>query len=223
MRIYIHGNFHIVMFSRLTVDFSSVGYLRCAEILKMAKAKDMSRTKQGKSKEKLYLMLQLSLTVHKMITEMTHIHILFVIFYSILFFLHLSSSELSLVCQSDIVYFNPGDDVVLSCHLKPAISAASMEIMWWNKEDLVCHYKDGQMIESCEGRVSLSLKDLLNGNVSLTLRDVRRSQKGLCICQVIHECQTLQDTVFLHISCKSSTKHVWKIFNISQNIFSLKL
>lgn len=104
----------------------------------------------------------------------------------------------------------------MPCHLEPAIRPASMEIMWWNEEDLVCHCKDGQMIESYEGRVSLSLQDLHNGNVSLTLRDVRRSQKGLCICEVSHECQTLQDTVFLSISCKYSNKHVSKIFDISQ-------
>jgi len=40
---------------------------------------------------------------------------------------------------------------------------------WWNKEDLLCHYMDGQMIESYEGRASLSLQDLHNENVSLTL------------------------------------------------------
>ncbi|XP_067233758.1 uncharacterized protein [Chanodichthys erythropterus] len=73
-----------------------------------------------------------------------------------------AKQELSLVCQSDIAYFNPGDDVVLSCHLNPAISAASMEIMWWNKEDLVCHCKDGQMIESSED-ISLVVP---NGTVS---------------------------------------------------------
>lgn len=121
----------------------------------------------------------------------------------ILFSLSLSS-ELSLVFQSDIAYFNAGDDVVLSCHLEPAISATSMEIMWWNKEDLVFHCKDGQMIESYEGRVSLSLQDVM----WLTLRDVRRSQKGLCICEVIYDCQTLQDTIFISFSCKYSNKHV---------------
>ncbi|KAK7123400.1 hypothetical protein R3I93_021732 [Phoxinus phoxinus] len=107
--------------------------------------------------------------------------------------------ELSLVFPTDIIFCDPGDDVVLSCHLKPAISAISMEIKLWNKEDLVCHYKDGQMIESYEGRVSLSLLDLHNGNVSLTLRDVRRSQRGNYICEVIHECQTIKQNIFLHI------------------------
>ncbi|XP_026114285.1 butyrophilin-like protein 2 isoform X2 [Carassius auratus] len=113
-----------------------------------------------------------------------------------------TSQGLSVVCQSDIVFSHPGDDVVLSCHLNPAVSAASMEIQWWHKEDLVFHYKNGKMTVNIdfEGRVSLPLQDLQNGNLSLTLRDVRSSQKGLYICEVTHESQSIQDTVFLHIS-----------------------
>ncbi|XP_016314178.1 putative butyrophilin subfamily 2 member A3 [Sinocyclocheilus anshuiensis] len=111
-------------------------------------------------------------------------------------------NDLWLVSPSDIICCGPGDDVVLSCHLEPAISAASMEIKWWNKSDLVCHYKDRQMTVSrdYEGRVSLPLQELHNGNVSLTLRDVRRSQRGIYICEVIHGCQTIKEYIFLYIN-----------------------
>ncbi|XP_051543157.1 junctional adhesion molecule-like isoform X2 [Myxocyprinus asiaticus] len=113
--------------------------------------------------------------------------------------------EFSLVCQTDIVFADPGDDVVLACRLEPAISAAAMEIKWLNKADLVCHYKDGQVTESrgYEGRVSLSLQDLQRGNVSLTLRDIRGLQRGLYICEVIHEWQTKREYVFLYISSEN--------------------
>ncbi|XP_039504180.1 uncharacterized protein LOC120460479 isoform X1 [Pimephales promelas] len=112
-----------------------------------------------------------------------------------------TSQDLTLVCPSDFVVCDFGDDVVLSCHLQPAISAASMEIKWQYRADLVCHYKDGQMTvsEDYEGRVSLSLQDLHNGNVSLILRDVRRSQMGLYICEVIHEWQTMKEYIFLYL------------------------
>ncbi len=59
-------------------------------------------------------------------------------------------------------------------------------------------------IRGYDGRVSLSLQDLPNGNVSLTLRDIRTSQKGLYICEVIHEGQTLKEYIILHVSCKYS-------------------
>ncbi len=141
-------------------------------------------------------------------THLTGMFLLILLLIIILF--SLFSSELSVVCQSDIVFSHPGDEVVLSCHLEPAISAVSMEIQWWHKEDPVFHYKNGRVTVNIdfEGRVSLSLEDLRNGNVSLTLRDVRRSQKGLYICEVNHESQSIQNTVFLHISCKYSPKHI---------------
>ncbi|XP_058620968.1 butyrophilin subfamily 1 member A1-like isoform X2 [Onychostoma macrolepis] len=76
-----------------------------------------------------------------------------------------------------------------------------MEIKWWNKTDLVCHYKDGQMTvnRDYEGRVSLSLEDLHNGNVYLTLRDIRRSLKGHYICEVTDEYRTVKEYIFPHI------------------------
>ncbi|XP_059391392.1 butyrophilin-like protein 2 [Carassius carassius] len=113
-----------------------------------------------------------------------------------------TSQGLSVVCQSDIIFSHPGDDVVLSCHLNPAVSAASMEIQWWHKQDPVFLYKNRQVTVNIdfEGRVSLPLQNLQNGNLSLTLRDIRSSQKGLYICEVTHESQSIQDTVFLHIS-----------------------
>ncbi|XP_043082252.1 uncharacterized protein LOC122329759 isoform X2 [Puntigrus tetrazona] len=113
-----------------------------------------------------------------------------------------TSQEFSLIFLSDVLYVSPGDEAVLSCHLKPAISAASMEIKWWSKSDLVCHHKDGRVTvnREYEGRVSLSLEDLHDANVSLTLRDVRSSQKGLYICEVIHESQSMQASVYLHVS-----------------------
>nr|XP_021326071.1 uncharacterized protein LOC110438362 [Danio rerio] len=111
-----------------------------------------------------------------------------------------TTQELSLVCPSDIVFCDSGEDVVLLCRLDPSISAVSMEIMWKNKADLICHYKNERVIENYEGRVSLSVDELCNGNVSLTLRDIRRSQRGLYICEVIHRCQTLKEYIFLNIS-----------------------
>ncbi|XP_056307216.1 uncharacterized protein LOC130218954 [Danio aesculapii] len=110
-----------------------------------------------------------------------------------------SVEGLSLVCPYDIVFCHVGDDVILLCNLHPAISAVSMEIKWWFRADLVCHYKDGQVMENYEGRASLSVEELHNGNVSLTLRDVRSLQKGLYFCEVNDQCHSLKEFIFLHI------------------------
>uniref|UniRef100_A0A672KW81 Ig-like domain-containing protein n=1 Tax=Sinocyclocheilus grahami TaxID=75366 RepID=A0A672KW81_SINGR len=110
-------------------------------------------------------------------------------------------------------------DDVLSCHLEPAISAASMEIKWWNKSDLVCHYKDRQMTVSrdYEGRVSLPLQELHNGNVSLTLRDVRRnvqqSDSGDYKCKLFHD--RCQKTGVIHLQVRGKLQLLWLIYEIT--------
>lgn len=115
-----------------------------------------------------------------------------------------SSTDLSLVCLSDLVHSHPEDDVLLSCCLDPAISAHSMEIKWWHENRLVCHYEDGQMTGNVdyEGGASLSAEDLHTGNVSLILRSITKSQRGLYRCEVIHRWQTISKHIFLQISCK---------------------
>nr|XP_055037864.1 butyrophilin-like protein 10 [Misgurnus anguillicaudatus] len=116
---------------------------------------------------------------------------------------------LTLVSRSDIVFCDAGDDVVLPCRLQPAISAASMEIKWLKRADLICHYKDGDVTESIDdmykGKVNLSPSDLHNGNVSLTLKDVRAEHRGIYICEVIHEHQTVKEYIFLHVRSEKLT------------------
>lgn len=144
-------------------------------------------------------MLRLSLIEHK--TLLWHVWQVYSFFinYSFISLSLLQSCRLFASLTLHILIL----EMMSFCHVILSQPSALMEIMW-NKEDLVCHCKDGQMIESCEGRVSLSLQD----RMCLWLWDVRRSQKGLCICEVIYECQTLQDTICISFSCKYSNKHV---------------
>ncbi|XP_024254006.2 butyrophilin-like protein 2 [Oncorhynchus tshawytscha] len=82
----------------------------------------------------------------------------------------------------------PGHDVNLHCHLSPKTSAVVMTIRWFKGTECIYLYKNGQVTESVgyEGRVSLITPELERGNVSLRLRDFRRSDVGRYRCQVVH-------------------------------------
>ncbi|XP_046702390.1 butyrophilin-like protein 2 [Silurus meridionalis] len=84
-------------------------------------------------------------------------------------------------------YF-PGDDVTLPCHLSPKKSAVAMEIRWFKGTDCICVYQNGQVNEGkgYEGRVSLFTNQLEEGNVSLMLGNVQKSDKGKYKCVVTH-------------------------------------
>ncbi|XP_069044009.1 butyrophilin subfamily 1 member A1-like isoform X2 [Lepisosteus oculatus] len=89
------------------------------------------------------------------------------------------------------VFVFPGEDAVLPCYLSPEISAKDLQIRWFRKDNigLVCLHESGQY--NFEGqspdyrdRAGLFLQELHRGNVSLTLRDVRRSDRGQYKCMV---------------------------------------
>ncbi|KAG9282092.1 trichohyalin-like [Astyanax mexicanus] len=79
-----------------------------------------------------------------------------------------------------------GSAATLSCLLSPELSAVGMEIRWFKETDCVCLYKNRQVTEgrSYEDRVSLITQELQRGNVSLQIRNCRRSDTGDYLCQV---------------------------------------
>uniref|UniRef100_W5LW22 Ig-like domain-containing protein n=1 Tax=Lepisosteus oculatus TaxID=7918 RepID=W5LW22_LEPOC len=99
------------------------------------------------------------------------------------------------------VFVFPGEDAVLPCYLSPDISAVDLEIRWFRKDnfDLVCLYELGRFNferqnPAYRDRAGLFPEELHRGNVSLTLRDVRRSDHGQYTCMVVSE-QMDDDTV----------------------------
>ena len=81
-----------------------------------------------------------------------------------------------------------GHDVTLPCYLSPETSAVAMEIRWFKGTDCIYLYQNGQVTEGrgYEGRVSVFTHQLQRGNVSLSLRDVQRSDYGEYRCEVTH-------------------------------------
>uniref|UniRef100_A0A3Q3FN24 Ig-like domain-containing protein n=1 Tax=Labrus bergylta TaxID=56723 RepID=A0A3Q3FN24_9LABR len=83
-----------------------------------------------------------------------------------------------------------GDDIILPCHLRPAMDAASKTVEWTRpdlKPRFVHVWHSGKELvhaqhPSYEGRTSLFINELKNGNVSLKLSKVRLSDKGKYRC-----------------------------------------
>ncbi|XP_031672724.1 myelin-oligodendrocyte glycoprotein-like isoform X1 [Oncorhynchus kisutch] len=103
--------------------------------------------------------------------------------------------------SEDYVRAYVGEEVTLPCHLSPDTSAVDTTIRWFKGTECIYLYKNGQVTERSgyEGRVSLITQELERGNVSLRLRDIRRSDTGVYICQVIHGEQKEEAAVGLRV------------------------
>ncbi|XP_014043689.2 butyrophilin subfamily 1 member A1-like isoform X1 [Salmo salar] len=114
-------------------------------------------------------------------------------------------TDFKLTTAEDSERVGPGDDVTLHCHLSPKTSAVVMTIRWFKGTECIYLYKNGQVTESIgyEGRVSLTAPELEGGNVSLRLRDFRRSDVGRYRCQVIHGEQKEEAAVGLEVASGS--------------------
>ncbi|XP_073696888.1 uncharacterized protein [Garra rufa] len=134
--------------------------------------------------------------------------------------------HLIIPCESQSAEVKLGSDVTLPCHLSPEISAVDMEIRWFKETDCVCLYMDGQMIPGmlCKGRVALN-KEIERGNVSLELKDVRESDSGDYLCQVISGDRTEEKTVKLSLKAHEGTEMPPKTFEkaVSKQTYEKKM
>ncbi|XP_039598963.1 uncharacterized protein LOC120521327 [Polypterus senegalus] len=87
-----------------------------------------------------------------------------------------------------------GEDVTLPASFSPVISAKWFEVRWFrdNFDSPVLLYQNFQIrpehqMQAYKGRTALFREELLNGNVSLRLQDVRVSDRGLYKCFVEFE------------------------------------
>ena len=83
-----------------------------------------------------------------------------------------------------------GDDIMLPCHLEPAVDAADTTVEW-TRPDLnprfVHVWRDGVELESKKhlsfaGRTSLSVTKLKHGDISLKLYKAKLSDEGTYRC-----------------------------------------
>ncbi|XP_078137880.1 butyrophilin-like protein 2 [Centroberyx gerrardi] len=94
------------------------------------------------------------------------------------------------VDQSQPIVAIVGDDIILPCHLEPAMDAVAMALEW-ARPDLeprfVHVWRDGQDLlinkhPSYEGRTRLFINKLKHGDISLKLSEVKLSDEGKYRC-----------------------------------------
>ncbi|KAF5894330.1 butyrophilin 2 isoform X1, partial [Clarias magur] len=98
--------------------------------------------------------------------------------------------------KRNTIYTLAGDEATLPCYLSPKRCAVAMEIRWFKGTDCIFLYQNGQVKQekSYEGRVSLFIHQLREGNVSLMLTNVQKSDVGEYKCEVTHQEYKLENS-----------------------------
>ncbi|KAM8747611.1 butyrophilin-like protein 10 isoform 2-T2 [Acanthopagrus schlegelii] len=110
-----------------------------------------------------------------------------------------------LICSHEPIVALVGEDVLLPCHLEPAVSA-NYETVVWTRPDLIpkyIHYhQDGRLLfekqnPSYSLRTRLFMDELLRGNVSMKIFKVKISDAGRYFCNLpsMEEDDSIQLTV----------------------------
>ncbi|KAK1139056.1 butyrophilin subfamily 1 member A1-like [Acipenser oxyrinchus oxyrinchus] len=87
------------------------------------------------------------------------------------------------------VIAEPGDDVILPCHISPRLSAVDLEVRWFRERfdrpvHLYLNQRDWLEKQDSDyrGRTALSPLALQRGDISLQLRNLRPSDRGVYTC-----------------------------------------
>ncbi|MGH0169808.1 UNVERIFIED_CONTAM: hypothetical protein FKN15_057635 [Acipenser sinensis] len=95
----------------------------------------------------------------------------------------------TVVGSDQSVIAETGDDVILPCHISPRVSAVDMEVRWFRGafEKPVHLYRSrknilGTQDRAYQDRTALSPEALQRGDISLHLRNLRPSDRGVYIC-----------------------------------------
>uniref|UniRef100_A0A8C3FUP6 Ig-like domain-containing protein n=1 Tax=Chrysemys picta bellii TaxID=8478 RepID=A0A8C3FUP6_CHRPI len=109
----------------------------------------------------------------------------FIIFFINLPIHNLVSAQFTVIGPSQPATAIVGEDIVLSCHLSPPMSAENMEVRWFRSHYsyLVHHYRDGKdqtenQMPEYTGRTEFLKVDIRNGSVALRLHNIRPTDEG---------------------------------------------
>lgn len=117
-------------------------------------------------------------------------------------FLCVISEDNNLVVSIGPISADPGEDVTLPVQLSPESSAVTMTIRWFKGKELIYEYRNGRketINNDFENRMSLSIRELERGNVSLTLRNVQPYDSGQYTCRVFYDGHLLTGRVHFQV------------------------
>nr|XP_048674507.1 butyrophilin subfamily 2 member A2-like isoform X3 [Caretta caretta] len=120
-----------------------------------------------------------------MSTSLPHLVIFFITYH-----IHkLESAEFRVMGPGHPVTAIVGENIVLPCHLTPRMSAENMEVRWFRSEFFsVVHLyhggkdQNGEQMPDYHGRTELLKDGIQDGNVSLQILNIRRSDEGQYHC-----------------------------------------
>ncbi|XP_041820729.1 butyrophilin subfamily 3 member A2-like [Chelmon rostratus] len=129
-------------------------------------------------KFRLVLKLQLGVLLHRSVV--------------LLLLLHSCGGQSQVTDTSQPLVSTVGDDIILPCHMEPAVDASDLTVEWARSDldpTFVHLRRDGEELLPEEhplyrGRTSLSINKLKCGDVSLKLSKVKLSDEGTYRCRV---------------------------------------
>ncbi|XP_059210480.1 butyrophilin-like protein 10 [Centropristis striata] len=121
--------------------------------------------------------------------------------------------------QSQPIVGTVGDDIILPCHLEPAVDASGMTVEWTRPDldpRLVHGRREGLDLKSekhpsYRGRTSLFTDELKHGNISLKLSEVKVSDEGVYRCFI----PELGKESFVHLVVGAVSSPVIRLMNNS--------
>ncbi|XP_050777263.1 butyrophilin subfamily 1 member A1-like isoform X1 [Gopherus flavomarginatus] len=113
----------------------------------------------------------------------------FIVFFINLPIYNLVSAQFTVIGPDQPVTAIVGEDIVLPCHLSPAMSAENMEVRWSRSDysSFVHRYRDGKdqteyQIPEYTGRTEFLKDGIRNGSVALRLHNIRPMDEGRYAC-----------------------------------------
>uniref|UniRef100_A0A671TNG5 Ig-like domain-containing protein n=1 Tax=Sparus aurata TaxID=8175 RepID=A0A671TNG5_SPAAU len=105
---------------------------------------------------------------------------------------HSCKGQSQLIAPSQPIVAKVGNDVILPCHLEPAVDVVSFSLEWTRPDmnPVFVHMRRARqdLIDtkhpSYKGRTSVSIDELKNGNISLKLSKVKPSDAGRYQCYI---------------------------------------